>query len=189
MGSYLSLLGAIAQVVGGTQPTLAQLQAGLNGIGGDLTGTAKLDIQTRQQPYWYSGSDVTDGSGVAGLAGCYSLPTEVVGATPVGMVLPSGWNPVERMPYQGTKNRIDDIRVRIMIASGDLMAITAQLVDYADLIPTAFDHNMQLFASVGVGQADAGHGRFLEVEWGGKGYFCVEFTIATLRSIPVTRTP
>lgn len=188
MGAYLSLLGAVAQVVGGTQPTLGQLQAGQNGIGGDLSAVDKLDIQTRQQPYWYSGSDVGDSSGVTGLAGCYSLPTEIVGATPVGMVLPSGWNPLERNPFQGFKNRIDDIRVRIMISSGDLMAITAQLVDFADLIPTAFDHNMQLFASTGVGQADCSIGRFLEVEWGGKGYFCVEFTVATLRSIPVTRT-
>lgn len=189
MGSYLDLLGAIARVVGGTQPTLPQLQAGQNGIGEDLDAAAKTALQTKQQPYWYSGSDAGDGSGVTGLAGCYALPTEDLGATPVGMVLPNAWVPWEKEPFQGRKNRIDDIRVRIMIASGDLMALTAQLVDYADLVPTAFDAHAQLFATLNVGYGECSTGRFLELSWGGKVYFALEFTVATLRSIPVSRIP
>lgn len=188
MGSYLDLLGACARVCGGTQPTLAQLQAGQNGIGEDLLPADKASLQTKHQPYWYSGADVGDSSGVLGLTGCYSLPTEVFGSTPFGMVLPNLWMPWEKQPFQGRKNRIDDLRLRIMVGSGDLMTLTAQLVDFADLVPAAFDAHAQLFATLNVGYVEASAGRFLEVEWGGKVYFALEFTLATIRSIPVSRT-
>lgn len=190
MGTYRDMMLAIAQVVGGTQPTLAQLQAGQNGIGEDLDAAPKLALQTAQQPFWFSGADSGANDGVAGLAGCYAVPTEILGSTPVGMLLPDGWAPWtgEKQPFQGRKNRTDVFHLRILTGSGDLMTLMIQLIDFADLVPTAFDLHAQIFATLNVGYVECSTGRFIEVNWGGKVYYALEFTVATLRSIPVTRT-
>ncbi|MGH8304874.1 MAG: hypothetical protein ACRETG_04625 [Steroidobacteraceae bacterium] len=189
MGSYLDLLSATAKVVGGTQPTLAQMQAGANGIGQDQDPAVKLATQTAQQPFWFSGSDVGDGSGVTGIVGCYSLPCEVWGSLPVGMVIPHQWMPLEAQPFQGSKDRLDDYRVRVLVGNGSLEVLMAQLVDYSDSVPAAFDTHAQLFASMGVGYGDCSRGIFLELNWGGKVYLALEFTLTIYRSIPTIRTP
>src|SRR5690349_7862039 len=102
--AYLDLLNAVARVVGGSQPNSSQASV-----------TADL------QPYWWSGRDVGDSTGVSGLVGCFSLPSQVISATPVGMVLPGSWRPDPTLPSarQGRKYMEDDIHIRIMVGHDD----------------------------------------------------------------------
>lgn len=180
--SYLSLLNAAAQVVGGTNPTLAQMQASTsNGI--DATKMAA------QQPYWFSGTDSLVSDGVAGLTGCYSIPTEVIGNTPVAMIMPDGWEPSDLSkngPRQGRKYRADTVHVRVFTGGTDMQTALAQLVNFADTVTDAFDHHMTLLGTANVNTADCSAGRFLEVNWGGTAFFAVEFTVKVQRAIAVT---
>lgn len=172
--SYQTLLNSMARVVGGTQPNAAQVAA----------GSATLPAL---QPYWFSGLDTGDGSGVAGLAGCFSLPTETIGTTPIALVLPSSWLPLQPFPTQGKKYREDTVHVRVLTGHGDLQTEMAQLVLFADLVPTAFDTHMQLFGEPYVVTADCSEGSFLEIEWpAGTVYTCVEFVVKVQRAIPIT---
>lgn len=170
--SYLTLLNAVAQVVGGTQPN-----------------STLSSVATALQPYWYSGADTTDGTGVAGLAGCFSLPTEQLNSTPVAMVLPDAWNPLQPFPTQGRKYREDLVHVRVMVGHTDLQTAFVQLVNFADLVPTAFDTHMMLFNQANVDTADCSAGSFLEVEWPvGTVYYALQFVVKVHRAIPVTYT-
>jgi hypothetical protein len=171
--AYLDLLNALARVVGGTQPDAAHSSV-----------TAAL------QPYWYSGLETGDATGVPGIAGCFSVPTELITATPVGMVLQGPWAPDAALgmsgPRQGHRFTTDTIHVRTMVghdAEADLMA---RLANFRDLVPAAFDAHMQLFGQPNVSSAWCETGDFIEVEWAGNVYFALVFMISVQRALPVT---
>jgi hypothetical protein len=169
MSAYLDLLNAVARVVGGTQPDAAH-----------------ATVPAALQPYWFSGKDTGDASGVAGLAGCSSLPPEVIQATPVGMVLPGPWHPLDATPIGGRKFTEDQIHVRVLVGHDDLTAQMARLVPFRDLVPPAFDGHMQLFNSAGVMTAWCADGDFMEVTWGGDVYVALVFIVHVQRALPVT---
>jgi hypothetical protein len=174
--AYLDLLNAVAQVVGGTKPSAAQVAVGST-------------VAVANQPYWYSGLDAQDSSGVAGLVGCFSLPTEAVPGGPFAMVIPDAWLPLEQFPTQGHERREDTVHVRVMAGHTDLQSAMAQLVNFADLVPTAFNTHMTLFGQANVFTAWCSQGAFLEVEWPvGTVYMAIQFTVQVQRSIPVTRS-
>src|SRR5205085_2481683 len=135
--SQLTLVAAIAQVVGGTQPT--QQQAALG------SGVAPPYLT-----YWYSGRDVGDGSGVSGLVGCFSVPTELLSQMPVAMVIPDRWEPTQPFPTQGEKLRVDRFTVRLFVGNNDMQSLIAQMLNFADTVPSAFDSHMELLGQVGV---------------------------------------
>ena len=168
--SYLDLLNAVARVVGGTQPSASQ-----------------SSVAAALQPYWFSGRDTGDSSGVAGLVGCFSLPTSTIDATPVAMVLPGPWRPNSNFPFptQGHKFTEDDVHVRVMVGHDDEQAQMARLVNFRDTLPPAFDAHMQLFGSAGVSTAWSNEGDFLEVLWSGNVYFALQFVVRVQRSLPV----
>lgn len=169
---YFDLLKAVAQVVGGTQPSLTQ-----------------TSVSPALQPYWYSGVDAGDGSGVAGIAGCFSVPTDSIQATPVGMVLQGPWKPdttVASGPRQGHKYSEEQIHVRVMVGHDDEPDLMAALANFRDTVPTAFDTHMQLLQTTGVMQAWCADGDFLEVEWAGNVYLSLVFIVTVLRALPVT---
>jgi len=172
--TYLNLLSAVARVVGGTHPD-----------------TAHSTVTASQLPYWYSGRDTGDNSGVSGLVGCWSLPTELIGGTPVGMVLPGPWKPDEVLSYpmQGRKFVEDQVHVRIMVGHDDEQAQMAALVNFRDTVPPAFDGHMELFNTPGVVSAWSNEGDFLEVLWGGNVYFALVFIIRVQRGLNVTYQP
>lgn len=176
--SYQGLLNAVAQVVGGTQPNATQ-----------------SSVAAALQPYWFSGVDSGDNSGVSGIAGCFSIPTESLNNTPVAIVLPDGFVSLnlgggEVFPRQGKKYREDTVHLRVMTGHADLQTQMAQLVAFADSVPTAFDTHMQLFNSSGVDTADCSTGVFLEVEWPvGTVYMALQFVLKIHRAISVTYTP
>lgn len=164
--AFLDMLNAAAKVVGGTQP--------------DPTGN----------PYWFSGRDVGDSSGVAGLSGCWSLPPSVLGATPIAMVLPGPWRPADvTYPTQGHKFEEQELHVRVMVGHDDEQAQLALLVPFRDLVPPAFDSHMMLFNTAGVTSAWCSEGDFLEVSWpAGTTYFALIFVVRCQRAITVTYT-
>lgn len=169
--SFLDLLSAVAQVVGGTQPDAAH-----------------SSVVAAQQPYWYSGRDTGDSTGVAGLAGCYSVPTDVLGPTPVGLVLPGPWRPdpsLPAFPTQGHKFLEDEIHVRIMVGHDAEQELMARLVNFRDTVPPAFDANMQLRGAAGVSSAWCNEGDFIEVAWGGDVYFALTFIVRVARGLNV----
>lgn len=172
------MLNAVAQVVGGTQPNAAQ-----------------SSVATALQPYWFSGIDTGDNTGVSGIAGCFSIPTESLNNTPVAIVLPDAFAPQDLgggqvFPRQGKKYREDTVHLRVMTGHSDLQTQMATLVGFADSVPTAFDTHMTLFNSTGVDTADCSAGVFLEVEWPvGTVYMALQFVLKIRRSIPVTYTP
>jgi hypothetical protein len=182
--SYQTLLNALARTVGGTQPDNAHTSIPapktINGV-----------VQPDQRPFWFSGVDAGDGSGVAGLSGCWSVPTEKFAKTPVAMILPDSWAPDPQFPFplQGHKYRDDRAVVRVFTGNAPMQVAIAQLNGFADTITDAFDHHMQAFGETGVTTVDCSTGRFLEVNWGGAAYFAIDFRVVVYRGLPVTRTP
>lgn len=172
--SFLDLLTAVARVVGGTQP--------------DATHSS---VPVAQQPYWYSGRDAGDSTGVAGVAGCFSVPTDVLTATPVGLVLPGPWRPDQSLPafpMQGHKFTEDEVHVRIMVGHDAEQALIARLVNFRDTVPPVFDAHMQLLNTPGVASAWCNEGDFIEVQWGGNVYFALAFIVRVQRGANVTYT-
>jgi hypothetical protein len=167
---YLDLLSAVARVVGGTQPSPAQ-----------------ASVPAILQPYWYSGLETGDGSGVPGIAGCFSVPTELIATTPIGIVFQGPWRPdLTAGPMQGHRFSEDTIHVRCLVghdAEADLMAA---LANFRDLIPAAFDAHMQLFATPGVMTAWCDQGDFIEMDWAGSTYLALVFMVSVRRALSVT---
>lgn len=162
MSAYGNLLIAVAKVVGGNQP--------------DAAG----------KPYWYSGKDKGDGSGVSGLAGAWWPAPEIVQDTPVALILPGPGKLLQPFPHQGQKQIEDNIHVRVMVGHADLQTMLLMVVDFHDLVMSAFDTHMQLFGSTGVSSANCGPPQVLEVEWGGSSYAALEFVVKTVRMLPVS---
>jgi hypothetical protein len=171
--AYQDLLNAVARVVGGTQPSTGQ-----SSVGTDAEGF-------NRQPYWFSGVDTGDSTGVTGLVGCFSLPMSSLDATPVGMVLPGPWKPEQPFPTQGRKFLEDQVHVRVMTGHDAIGAQMAMLVNFRDLVETAFNQHMQLFGTAGVLAAKCESGDFVEVDLGGTTYLAVEFYVNVQRGLSV----
>lgn len=172
---YFDLLNAVARVVGGTQPAAAQSSV----------------VDPSLQPYWYSGVDTGDSTGVPGLAGCFSVPSQSLHAAPVGMVLQGPWAPdatLSQGPRQGRRFTVDTIHVRIMVGHDAEAKLMGALANFRDVVPAAFDAHMQLFASTGVTTAWCESGDFIEVEWAGNVYFALVFMVSVQRALSVTYT-
>lgn len=167
--SYQDVLNAVARVVGGSQP-----QEGQSSVTDD------------RQPYWFSGADSGDGSGISGVVGCFSLPVGTLDSTPVGMVLPASWRREGQFPHQGSKFLSDEIRVRVLTGHDDVTGAMAFLSNFRDLVESAFDSHMELFGAAGVTAADAQSGEFLEVDLGGTTYLAVEVVVMVRRAVATT---
>jgi hypothetical protein len=169
---YQALLDAVARVVGGTQPDAAH-----------------ASVPAERRPYWFSGVDTGDSSGVAGLAGCWSVPTEQVTSTPVGMVFVGPWRPdptMQPFPVGGHKYTEDEIHVRVMVGHDASQTLIARLVNFRDTVPPAFEAHMQLLGTSGVTSAWCNEGDFIEMTWGGNVYFALTFIVRVARGLNVT---
>ena len=169
--AFQDVLNAVARVVGGTQPASNQ-----------------SSITDDRQPYWFSGADTGDGSGIPGVVGCFALPVGTLDSTPVGMVLPASWRKTDAYPHQGRKFLEDNVRVRVLTGHDDVTGAMAFLSDFRDLVESAFDSHMELFGQAEVTAADARSGEFLEVDLGGTTYLAVEVVLLVRRAVSVTYT-
>lgn len=174
-----SLLNAVARVVGGTQPDNTHTTASA----GSLTPPTSPD----RRPYWFSGIDTGDGSGVAGLPGCWSLPLEQIGdVSPIAMVFPDTGSDLDAFPTQGHRRIETLIHVRVLTGHGDLMTNMAALVNFDDLVQAAFNTHMNLFGEAFVDTAWCSPGTHLEVAWPeGTVYNAIQFVVHVHRNIAV----
>lgn len=175
--AFQDVLNAVARVVGGTQPD-------------DAHTTAVVDPEDGfdYRPYWFSGADAGDGTGIPGVVGCYSLPVGKLDVTPVGMVLSATWKREGQFPTQGQKFLSDELRVRVLTGHDNVTGDMAFLVNFRDLVEPAFDTHMELFGAAGVTAADAQSGEFLEIDLGGTTYLAAEVVVMVRRAVSVTYT-
>lgn len=122
--TLLSILDKVGLLIGGTQP---------NPIG---------------SPHFYSGLQVGDNTGVAGIAGCYSIPPETLPDPPVALLYPSSFDAMgpahAGQLMQGNEDNQDDITIWVLLWRNDLPTQYAAMVPFRDSIPALFRQHMQL---------------------------------------------
>ncbi len=155
MSTYQDVLNQVALIVGGTQP--------------DPT----------HNPWWFSGATVGDGTGIAGLAGCYAVPPEVVETVPVGIILAHEF---QTHYYPSLQQDEDTVRLMLLVRRNDSRTQVANLNPFRDSVPAAFATHMGLNASANVWQALVHSGRTGVFRWGDHPYLGWEFEIRIYRS-------
>jgi hypothetical protein len=146
VADFQTLLNAVAQVVGGTAPNPAT------------------------EPFWFSGSQVGDGTGVAGLKGCFSTPPGSIEDPPMAFVIGGPFRLTDE-PRQGIKG-YEDMDYSI-------------LDPFRDSVPAAFDSHMQLFSTPTVLDAVIVSGRPGFFAWGRFPFVGWEFGLRVRRLAPI----
>jgi hypothetical protein len=121
---FQTLLDAIAKIVGGSQS-----DAGTN-------------------PHFYSGYKSQDGTGIANLHGCYSVPPEVIGEPPIAVILPGAFSVNADKPrdllVQGEEYNIDNLKLFVFVRNNDSKTQFANLNPFRDSVPAVFRGALQL---------------------------------------------
>lgn len=156
MTAYLTILDKIGLLVGGTAP--------------DPAGS----------PHFYSGAQVGDGTGVSGIAGCYSIPPETLPDPPIAILLPENFTlqgPAHAgQLMQGNEDNEDHIRIWLLLWRNDLPTQYANLVPFRDSVPALFRSHMQLGALINIDAfIVAGHTGVMK--WAGVEYLGWEFVL------------
>jgi hypothetical protein len=173
MATYQDLRDSIARVVGGTAP----------------------DVVNR--PRWYSGSEVGDGTGVAGMIGCYSAAQAALsaaGSGPVGGAVGMVLNGPGNLHFPASadslgpsqKYQFDNPRLLILISRGDPETEDALITPFVDLIPAAFEAHTTLFNAPNVNQVAANTWRFIALTYGTDKFIGWDFTLRVFRTSNVT---
>lgn len=155
----------------------------LNAIAQVVGGTALATV-----PHFYSGQRAADGTGVSGLAGCWSTDPPNPGKTPVGIVIPDQFT--AELASQGEETQNDTLKLYILVApyTGGPYDLP-QLTPYRDTVPAVFRSHMSALNSAGVLWSWIGGGRLRLYQVGGTEYLAWEFTVELERSLSVTYTP
>lgn len=143
-------------------------------VGGTVTTT---------DPHFFSGAIVGDGSGIAGLTGCYSAAPGGIGVPPVAILLPSRFQATMRA--QGDEDNVEEVRLLLLVATADNESELALLNPFRDLVPAAFRSHMRAFAMPNNGYCFVSAGESGVHEWGGQEYFAWNFTLTVQRDLPV----
>jgi len=139
---------------------------------------------------FFSGAKAQDGTGVAGIKGCYSVVPKVVTSTPVGILYPAAFN--AQLASQGEEDNVDRFPLLLLVAPIDKSQISV-LVKFRDSIPDAFRAHMSAFPpdpnnpdalSCFVESGTPGEHLF-----NGINYYAWEFLIRCDRMLPVTYVP
>lgn len=157
--AYQAILDQVARVVGGSQP--------------DPSGNI----------WWFSGKQTGDGTGIAGLEGCYSVPPDSIETVPVGVVIAHEF---ETTHYMSHKADVDRVRLQILVRTNDTRTQIANLNPYRDSVPAAFEQHMQLNASANVWQVLVKSGKTGVFSWGAQNYLGWEFDLTIYRDASVT---
>lgn len=139
---------------------------------------------SQSDPHFFSGSLAVDGSGVAGLNGCYSIPPASIEVPPVGIVLLSPFK--AELMDQGEEDNTDEVRLVILVATADTEANIAELTPFRDLVPAAFRSHMRAFAMPNTGWCFVTGGDPGVHQWGGGEYFSWTFTLRVQRFMAVS---
>jgi hypothetical protein len=163
--SLMSVLDRIGLLIGGTQP--------------DPVGS----------PHFYSGVQVGDGTGVAGIQGCYSIPPETLPDPPIAVLWPDKFEAMgpahAGQLMQGNEDNQDDIYLWVLLWRNDLPTQYAAMVQYRDSIPALFRQHMQLGGLVNI-DAFVIAGRTGTMKWENDTYLGWEFTLRIRQLYSVT---
>lgn len=136
MANYLDLLDAIGLIVGGTQAT-------------DINGPIA---------HFFSGYKQGDGTGLANLHGCWSVPPAVVNDTPMALLLTDTFQvegPEQKEVFiPGNEWNVDSIRLQILVALSDHPTAWALLAPYRDGVTSLFNSHMRLSSTAWPVQSD-----------------------------------
>jgi hypothetical protein len=163
--TLLSILDRVALLIGGSQP--------------DPVGS----------PHFYSGVQVGDGTGVAGIQGAYSIPPETLPDPPVALLFPSSFSaggPAHAgQLMQGNEDNEDLVNIWVLLWRNDLPTQYAAMVQYRDSIPALFRQHMQLSGLVNI-DAFIVHGHTATMAWESDTYLGWEFTLRVRQLYSVT---
>ena len=165
MSGFHDVLANIALVVGGTQPNATT------------------------EPFFYSGAQKGDSTGISGLTGCYLGPFDVINATPpfAVVMLGSGTAGSDFRGggglFQGTLFKQDYVKLQICVGLTEPQKQHDTLIAYVDLVPTAFAAKMTLNSTANMLDAFPEDYRFAQVKWGGTDYMCIEWRIRVRRDV------
>jgi hypothetical protein len=172
VAGFQDLMDACAKVVGGNQP-----EPGTN-------------------PHFYSGyNNQQDGTGIAGLHGCYSVPPETIQEPPLGVILPGSFTVNSEkqrdLLVQGEEYNVDNLKLFIFVRNTDSKTEFANLTPFRDSVPAAFRAatqlgNPNLIAGQSLLQVWCADGRPGVFTWGGTTLIGWEFTLRVLRMIFAT---
>ena len=128
--TLLSILDRVGLLIGGTQP--------------DPTN----------KPHFFSGFQVGDQTGVAGIQGAYSIPPETLADAPCALLYPASFEAMgpahAGQLMQGNEDNQDDITIWILLHRSDLPTQYALMVPFRDSIPALFRSHMQLNGLVNI---------------------------------------
>lgn len=139
---------------------------------------------------FFSGRKAQDGTGVAGIMGCYSEVPKVVTSTPVGIIYPAPFTAT--LASEGEEDNVDRFPLLLLVAPSSKSQISV-LVKFRDSVPAAFRAHMSAFPP-DPSNPDAlscfiESGMPGEHEFAGIRYFAWEFVIRCDRMIPVIYIP
>jgi hypothetical protein len=171
--SFQDLRDAAARVVGGSAPDLVN------------------------RPRWFSGQDAGDGTGVAGMIGCYSAAQanlDVAGSSPVGGAIGMVLNGPGNLHYPASTDSLgpsqeysfDNLRLLVLISRQDPEIEDALIGPFRDLVPAAFRAHTTLFNTVNVNQAAPSAWRPIALTYGNGKFIGWDFTIRVFRTTTVT---
>lgn len=133
-------------------------------------------------PHFFSGA-----GGIAGIAGCYSVPPENVDKMPLGIVLLDQFTSV--LASIGEEDNDDQIRLLLLVAPYRIEAEMSKLTPFRDTVPAGFRAHTQLFSAPSTLSAFVVSGRGGVHQWRGNPYLAYEFTIHVSRMLDVSYTP
>jgi hypothetical protein len=147
-------------------------------IGGTVSAT---------DPTFFSGALANagngDGSGVAGLLGCYSDAPAGIEALPVGILLPPSFK--ADLMSQGEEENFDDVTLVVLVAPADTESAINELMPFRDLVPAAFRSHMRAYAMPNTGWCYVSAGESGIHNWGGIDYYAWKFTLSVHRDMAV----
>lgn len=169
--TFYDVVSAIALTVGGTQPDAVN------------------------KPYWFSGYDANDGTGVANLHGCYAEPPSAINDPPIGIILPTSFTAhapggdSDRLVF-GMEEQIDDIRLWILVRKIDPKTAWPNLAPFRDTVPDALRQHLQFgnypTSIPGVEQAWINSGQIIRTDYAGVEYAGWEFNVRVMRLLATT---
>lgn len=167
MADIMTIHQNIALIVGGTQP------------------------DPINHPYFYSGSQVNDGTGLAGVNGCFAAPPSVINCEPPYGILmlrdfTDGGDPsaMERLTY-GQLFREDTIQLKLCVPSktDTFERQYAAVMNLRDLLNNALAAKLTASSSPNVWQAWAYKGRWGHFPWASIDHFALELDILVKRDV------
>lgn len=169
MPTQQDLRDAMARVVGGTAPDPAR------------------------RPRWFSGNETGDGTGVAGIIGCYSAiqaQLAAAGGGTVGGAIAMVLNGPGNLHYPASSDSLgpsqeytfDELKLLVLIPRGDPETEDALITPFRDSVPAAFRAHTTLFNLANVNQAVPSAWRPVALTYGDGRFIGWDFTIRVFKT-------